>query len=101
MTKIIGKLSELSDGSHAFYCPGCKGPHRLTSGWSFDGNYDRPTFSPSVLVTYDGADVGDDDAPPKRCHSFVRSGRIEFLPDCTHSLAGQTVDLPAYPEKWL
>ena len=29
-----------------------------------------------------------------RCHSFVRSGRIEFLSDSTHALAGQTVDLP-------
>lgn len=28
------------------------------------------------------------------CHSFVTAGRIEFLPDCTHALAGQTVDLP-------
>lgn len=28
------------------------------------------------------------------CHSFIRDGRIEFLSDCTHALAGQTVDLP-------
>lgn len=31
--------------------------------------------------------------PPHVCHSFVRDGRIEFLSDCTHALAGQTVEL--------
>lgn len=31
---------------------------------------------------------------PYTCHSFVTDGRIQFLGDCTHSLAGQTVDLP-------
>jgi hypothetical protein len=30
------------------------------------------------------------------CHSFVIDGRIQFLSDSTHVLAGQTVDLP----KW-
>jgi hypothetical protein len=34
---------------------------------------------------------------PQRCHSFVRNGRIEFLGDCTHALASQTVDLPDLP----
>lgn len=27
------------------------------------------------------------------CHSFVRNGKIEFLSDCTHELAGKTVEL--------
>jgi hypothetical protein len=30
------------------------------------------------------------------CHSFVTDGRIQFLGDCTHALAGQTVDLPEW-----
>jgi hypothetical protein len=30
------------------------------------------------------------------CHSYIRNGRIEFLPDCTHARAGQTVDIPGY-----
>lgn len=34
---------------------------------------------------------------PFVCHSFVTDGRIQFLSDCTHSLAGQTVDLPEMP----
>lgn len=32
------------------------------------------------------------------CHSFVRAGKIEFLGDCTHALAGQTVALPDWPD---
>jgi len=27
------------------------------------------------------------------CHSFITDGKIQFLSDCTHHLAGQTVDL--------
>jgi hypothetical protein len=30
----------------------------------------------------------------KGCHSYVTNGRIQFLSDCHHSLAGQTVELP-------
>jgi hypothetical protein len=30
------------------------------------------------------------------CHSFVRNGKIEYLSDCTHNLAGKTVDIPKF-----
>ena len=72
-----------------FWCPGCDEIHDLRDGagqWSFDGNFERPTLSPSVKVTGGGTSAV--------CHSFVRAGRIEFLGDCTHKLVGQTVDLP-------
>ena len=97
------KLRTAEGGYVVFFCPGCDGGHVLRIGdgphprWTFDGNAERPTFSPSVLVTYGGADAGKDDAPPAVCHSFVRDGRIEFLSDCTHALSGQTVDLPNWP----
>lgn len=95
----------LAEGRHLlFWCPGCDGAHhvQVSEGpgprWGFDGNYDRPTLTPSVLVTYNGPDAGRDGAPPAICHSFVRSGQIEFLGDCTHSLAGQTVPLKPFDE---
>ena len=72
-------------------CPGCESVVRI-KGWVFDGNVEKPTFSPSVLTTMpdgDGSYV---------CHSFIRNGKIEFLLDCTHALSGKTVDLPAIPE---
>lgn len=85
-----------------WWCPGCNGPHQVrygAGGWAWTGGAERPTFAPSVLVTYDGADAGRDGAPPAVCHSFVRDGRMEFLGDCTHALAGQTVDIPPWPRK--
>jgi hypothetical protein len=103
----VSRLSRLlrggQDGGLLFRCPGCECPHQVIVGegsgprWGYNGNPDAPTFTPSVLVTYNGRDAGIDGAPPAVCHSFVTDGRIQFLSDCTHSLAGQTVDLPDYP----
>ncbi|WP_164828247.1 hypothetical protein [Sinorhizobium medicae] len=64
----------------------------------YNGNPDVPTFTPSVLVTNNGPDAGKDGPPPAICHSFVTDGRIQFLADCTHALAGQTVDMPGWEE---
>lgn len=61
--------------------------------WSFNGDFERPAFGPSVLQTW-----GEGERH-RCCHSFVgcngaQPGQITFLGDCTHALAGQTVDLP-------
>lgn len=73
-----------------FDCPGCRYAHAFeVPRWTWNGSLDKPTFSPSLIVGPDSA---------ARCHSFVREGRIEFLSDCHHALAGQTVDLPEV--KW-
>lgn len=77
-----GVLRIIEGGELGFWCPGCEHMHLVNSGWTFNGNYDKPTFSPSVLVT-----------GGHRCHSFVQGGHIQFLSDCTHALAGQTVEL--------
>ncbi|MCA1934131.1 MAG: hypothetical protein LDL37_01690, partial [Asticcacaulis sp.] len=73
------------------------------------GDLVRPTFTPSILYTcghhcahYDGGGCWctweDRDEFPDlncvRCHSFVTDGRIEFLSDCSHDKAGQTINLP-------
>lgn len=84
----------------SFWCPGCDSPHVVAVGaasWSWDGDVDAPTINPSILVTYDGSDAGEEDAPPSRCHSFVRGGQIEFCGDSTHALTGQAVPLPDWP----
>jgi hypothetical protein len=113
---LKGVLRTIEGGDLGFWCAGCEEMHVVSPGWTFDGNYDAPTFSPSVLVTNGhycpGHKPGDScwctynrehaDDPSSftcsRCHSFVRGGRIEFLGDCTHKLAGQTVTLTAPPE---
>lgn len=79
------------NGSVLIFCPGCEHPHaiRITAPikWTWNGDTESPTFNPSLLCTDDGS---------ARCHSFIRAGRIEFLSDCSHALAGQTVDLPEF-----
>lgn len=76
--------------------------------WEYDGNPEAPTFMPSVLVTYrhpkgysnaNPAPLGyDGEHVNEICHTFVRAGQIQFLGDCTHALAGQTVPIPDLPQ---
>ena len=46
---------------------------------------ERPTFSPSMLLHPDNIHG--------REHFFVRAGKIEYLQDCDHPMAGMTVDM--------
>ena len=124
--EVVGKLKKLLTGPDnvlRFWCPGCKASHAVNHGaadrWTWNGSYDKPTFSPSVLVRsghycshwnpddncwckYNAECVAAGEQPSSFnctvCHSFVTDGRIQFLTDSTHELAGQTVDLPDWPE---
>ncbi len=104
MSAVSSKLRRwaASDGTAGFtyWCQGCDGLHGVrTDGpgaWGFNGNVERPTFTPSVLTTWNEGP----DHIEKRCHTFVRDGMVQFLGDCTHVLAGQTLPLPDLPE-WL
>lgn len=93
-----------------FWCPGCDVAHGVTveapNSWTWNGDLEQPTFSPSVKV---GGVQWEKDAgfykprhhvpagAPIVCHSFVVDGQIQFLGDCTHDLAGQTIPLPDWP----
>lgn len=112
----IGVLRTLEGGRLGFHCPGCETMHvvrverdGVLPCWGFNGDHERPTFAPSVLVaaTYWEPEVTPENIGEWRrapwpqhkvervCHSFVRDGAIQFLGDCTHALAGQTVPLTA------
>lgn len=99
-----GILRTVEGGKLLFWCPGCECAHGVNVGegpgprWGFNGDHDQPTFTPSVLVSYNGSDAGVGGSPPAVCHSFVRGGHIQFLGDCTHALAGQTVALQPFDE---
>lgn len=104
----VGKLAE--DGRPFpdrwwFYCPGCMQEIKIHNPdytdeerkrlsvhcinvrdiHKFNGDADKPTFSPSLMYNF---------IPGRICHSFVTDGRIQYLDDCTHPLARQTIDLP-------
>lgn len=120
MARVSHELRSAADGQGhrflVFMCPGCQEPHEVcVQGpgplWTWNGSVDTPTFTPSIKVMsghYAGAEPDNGcwckynaehpDQPVaftcNLCHSFVTDGRIQFLGDCTHALAGQTVDLP-------
>lgn len=110
-------------GQKAIWCEGCKEMHVLNTikvgdapCWGFNNDYEKPTFTPSLLVRsghyvpgeseriaagkgscwceYQKAHPEITDAPKCGvCHTFITDGNIQYLPDCTHELAGQTVPL--------
>jgi hypothetical protein len=88
------------NGAHhgwVIHCPGCDDVHCLDTRWTFNGDRVKPTFRASLLVH--PVNLPDGTPVYPRCHSYVTDGKIEFLSDCTHALAGQTVELPAFREK--
>jgi hypothetical protein len=121
MSLLSRFLRSQEGGGLLYWCQGCDEPHAINVGtgpgprWGYNGNPDKPTFTPSVLVRTghfsDHHKPGDEcwctynaahpDEPDKfhcqRCHTFITDGRVQFLDDCTHKLAGQTLDLPVLP----
>lgn len=117
MGKKVLKQEHSDKEYRHFDCPGCGQTHSIpvkgdkSKGpvWGYNWNDDKPTFTPSILTRWVSVpDVREKDengdyllgsdgrlkgAKDEVCHSFVREGKIQFLNDCTHKLAGQTVDL--------
>jgi hypothetical protein len=116
--RIVRKRGEAGDGRQGFmiFCPGCKCGHvfyTVNPGgptWSFNNNFERPTFTPSLLIKEghyaDGKhpcwcdynkEHPDKPGPSCRiCHSVVTDGQIAFCGDSTHELANKTVPLEAF-----
>lgn len=116
---LKGRYQGPDDCHASFMCPGCKSEHMLGIAdgcvgprWQWNGDLVKPTFSPSILsrgqklkLDEEGKWTGDWEldaqgkALPMVCHSFVNDGQIQFLGDCTHELANQTVPLQPWPEE--
>ncbi len=115
------KLKKEDNGHVSFFCPGCNHRHYLTVDssqgrpcWKFNGDFEKPTFTPSYLET-SGHYVTGQPQPPDcylcnrteeeekynhfcgRCHIYVVDGVIDFLNDCTHALAGKKVPMVDEP----
>jgi hypothetical protein len=131
--RLSGKL-RLDEGGYVWFrCPGCDDAHMIATGegpgprWAWNGDTERPVFTPSVLVRGVRSPSGADVMTPAElaeyeeieksgreaifasrfgtcCHSFVghsgaAPGQIHFLTDSRHPLAGMTVDLPDWPRE--
>lgn len=104
---LVKVLTNSDDTEKAivFWCSGCQEAHccRYWSKepkspcWWWNQLEHAPTLSPSVLCNH-----GDwsQAAGRTRCHLFVRDGRLEYLADCGHVLAGQTVAMLDVDEYW-
>lgn len=94
------------------YCPGCKCRHVIYTKnpggptWSWDGNVDAPTVTPSVrsFVTDDEDEHGNPLATPVEhtlCHYVLTAGVLNYCGDCGgHGLSGQQVPLPDWPDDY-
>lgn len=85
-----------SEGKHTFWCEPCN-THMWFDDkrWAWNGDYEKPTVSPSIL--WRGAAAADSGTSEGVCHLFIEGGQIRYLSDCTHSLAGQTVPMWELP----
>jgi hypothetical protein len=97
MSEAIRHTPKLAERQHdgisyyIFWCPGCKCGHSYCVGgptsWEFNGDVEEPTFKPSLL-NYNEI---------SRCHLFIIDGKISYCGDCSHELAGTTIDMAPIP----
>lgn len=75
-----------------FWCPGCGCGHIYeTPRWTFNGNYDAPTFRPSLRMFTPSATT---------CHLHITDGKLEFCGDCPHEYNGKVVQMLPIPEDY-
>lgn len=97
------KIMDLYDNGELkgrmIHCTACGCGHLFDNRWAFNGDYEKPTFSPSMLVRgcltmrKVNGDVFTGEDKYGVCHSFVTDGKIQYLSDCTHEHAGKTIEL--------
>lgn len=79
------------------YIPKAQIPNKT---WHFNGDCQSPTFTPSINECCNPPGHKDyrPDVKTTRCHFIVTDGKIAYCGDCTHSLAGQTLELEDFSE---
>lgn len=115
MGQVSLSLRKNNAGFH-HWCDGCKELHILPmyGGWTFNGNLDKPTFSPSFkheglrietdekTGKWTGEWLKDDQGKPIPyiCHYVLTNGILNYCSDSTHEMAGKSVSLPPLPEAY-
>ena len=86
----MAKFHRTKDNHLVFHCLGCDMIHVVDERWTFNNDFNKPTISPSLKVSYPYNDE------EHICHSFIRDGIMQYLSDCTHHLAGKTIEIPDF-----
>ncbi len=85
---MADKLKVLQPNVLIFICPACKIQHFIFVGPNqreWNGSLDNPTVS-KVRAVFDGGAT--------RCNFTITDGVISYTSESTHTLAGQSVNLP-------
>lgn len=103
---IVVQKCERADGvvgfDLLFWCPACRCTHGVSTRgpgpvWTFNGDYERPTFAPSLKMEIVAPKTAME--PEKLlscCHLVVTCGRISYEGDCTHGMAGRVIDMEEF-----
>lgn len=105
---ITSKWYGSRDGFIQHWCPGCNTRHEIAIGhantvgavWSITWTGEKATVHPSVKVSTNIPRNQHEINNPvtyTQCHYFIKDGMLQFLGDCIHPLAGQTVEIPDFP----
>ena len=100
-SKLFCRIIAPNKVFYEFICPACNTRHVFYVGlgwgstnWEFNGDKERPTFSPSLLLN--GNPKCLNPGMP-RCHLNLVDGKIQYHSDSSHVRAGQTVDMVDIP----
>lgn len=88
-----------NDFGYLIRCPKC-GWHKFPkvgkqgATWTFNGDFERPTFKPSMNESVGPMPEGSKHAGKiLRCHFVITDGIQNFCHDCTHDMAGKSMPL--------
>lgn len=113
MAKV--RLYDAEKGTYTFKCPAghihyinTKVHNNSNAQWGFNGNLDKPTFTPSINEK--AGQYVDSCTEEERkwytehnlgfiCHFIITDGKIKFCADCTHGLANTTVEMMEIEDK--
>jgi hypothetical protein len=85
-------------GNFLHWCRGCGHGHVYpTPRWTFNGNVQNPSFTPSMRIF---TPKTDEQPEQTICHYFVTDGKIAYCGDSAHELKGQTLPLEPIPEDY-
>lgn len=108
----MNKLKEIKDREestdskvigYSFHCPGCEIEHKIFlypyksqtgASWDFVGTLKKPSVVPDI-VNKRQLDNGSEEL----CHLHLLAGKLWFLNNCTHKLAGEVIDLEDIVER--
>lgn len=87
--KVV-KLDTNKGGAYVITSPATGQNVVFDERWNFNGDYERPTFRPSMIMKYpvENPEIGN-----VREHFFVTDGKIQYLQDCNHEMRGKTVEM--------